>query len=85
MKTIAMSDVTRIACGIVLAAGLVLAPAFAIASPGADGYIEGYATAVLEREFRVAPASLRVQSGKAPLRVSRRPWWRGSRRGRGSA
>ncbi len=63
MKTMAMSGLTRIARGVVLAGVLVLAPAFAIASPGADSYIEGYATAVLEREFRVAPASLRVQGG----------------------
>jgi hypothetical protein len=39
----------------------VLAPA--MAAPGADGYIEGYAAAVLEREFRVTAPSLRVQNG----------------------
>jgi len=39
----------------------VLAPA--MAAPGADGYIEGYAAAVLEREFQVTAPSLRVQNG----------------------
>jgi hypothetical protein len=39
----------------------VLAPV--MAAPGADGYIEGYAAAVLEREFRVTAPSLRVQNG----------------------
>jgi hypothetical protein len=63
MKIIAVSGLTRIGCRVALAGVLVLAPAFATASAGADGYIEGYATAVLEREFRVAPASLRVQGG----------------------
>ena len=34
-----------------------------MAAPGADGYIEGYAAAVLDREFRVTAPSLRVQNG----------------------
>jgi hypothetical protein len=42
---------------------LVLAPVVALAMPGADGYIEGYAAAVLEREFLVTAPSLRAQSG----------------------
>jgi hypothetical protein len=63
METSAMAPLTRIGCGLALAGALVLVPVLAIATPGADGYIEGYATAVLEREFRVTAPSLRVQNG----------------------
>ena len=63
METSAMSLLTRIGCGVALAGALVLAPVVALAMPGADGYIEGYAAAVLEREFLVTAPSLRAQSG----------------------
>ncbi len=63
MKIMTVSGLTRIGCRIALAGVLVLVPAFATASAAADGYIEGYATAVLERESRMVPASLRVQGG----------------------
>lgn len=43
---------------------LILAAAsIVIAAPADDGYIEGYAAAVLQREFALAAPSLRVQQG----------------------
>src|SRR5712692_2721874 len=50
-----------LAIAFVVGPGAVRAPT--MAAPGADGYIEGYAAAVLEREFRVTAPSLRVQNG----------------------
>ncbi len=35
----------------------------ATAAPGTDGFIEGYAAALLEREFQLTAPSLRVQNG----------------------
>jgi hypothetical protein len=43
------------------------APAAAVAVPGSDGFIEGYATAVLERDFRLSAPSLRVHQGVVRL------------------
>src|SRR5262249_59744341 len=44
--------------------GLILAAAsIVVAAPADDGYIEGYAAAVLQREFALAAPSLRVQQG----------------------
>src|SRR5688572_8698219 len=40
-----------------------LLPAIAAALPGDDAYVEGYAAALLEREFRITAPSLRVQNG----------------------
>jgi len=48
---------------VAFAVGPAAVPAPAMAAPGADAYIEGYAAAVLEREFRVTAPSLRVQNG----------------------
>lgn len=43
---------------------LILAAAsIVVAAPADDGYIEGYAAAVLQREFALAAPSLRVQQG----------------------
>ena len=41
----------------------VAAPASAPAAPGTDGFIEGYAAALLERDFQLTASSLRVQNG----------------------
>src|SRR5918993_1159836 len=41
----------------------VLLPTPACALPGEDAYIEGFAAALLEREFRITAPSLRVQNG----------------------
>src|SRR5687767_10397327 len=41
----------------------ILLPASACALPGEDAYIEGFAAALLEREFRISAPSLRVQNG----------------------
>jgi hypothetical protein len=47
-----------------LALVLILATAsLVVAAPADDGYIEGYAAAVLRREFALAAPSLRVQQG----------------------
>jgi Protein of unknown function (DUF1207) len=47
-----------------LALVLTLAAAsVVVAAPVDDGYIEGYAAAILQREFSLAPPSLRVQHG----------------------
>jgi hypothetical protein len=54
---------SRLVCGLALAATVVGAPTLAAAAPAADGYIEGYAVAVLEREFGVAAPSVRVKNG----------------------
>jgi len=42
----------------------------ASAAPGDDGYIEGYAAALLERELGRVPASLRVRNGVVTLQYS---------------
>jgi Protein of unknown function (DUF1207) len=42
---------------------VLLLPTSAAALPGEDAYVEGYATALLEREFRITAPSLRVQNG----------------------
>src|SRR5262245_19320755 len=43
---------------------LILAAAsVVVAAPADDGYIEGYAAAVLQREFALTAPSLRVQQG----------------------
>src|SRR5258705_1033961 len=39
----------------------------AVAAPPSDSWLEGYATAVLERELRVSAASLRVRGGVLTL------------------
>ena len=46
---------------------LVLAPSAAGARPADDGFIAGYATAVLDRELGVAPRSLAVKGGVVTL------------------
>jgi hypothetical protein len=51
---------------VVLALVLALAPAIE-AAPADDTYIEGYAAAVLEREFLLAAPSLRVRNGVVTL------------------
>src|SRR5215510_652149 len=44
--------------------GLIFAAASIVgAAPADDGYIEGYAAAILKREFALAAPSLRVQQG----------------------
>jgi Protein of unknown function (DUF1207) len=43
------------------------APCAVAAAPDGDGYIEGYAAAVLQREFSLAAPSLRVQYGVITL------------------
>jgi hypothetical protein len=50
---------------IVLAVALLYAavPPSAVGAPGTDGYIEGYAASVLERDFQLTAPSLRVQNG----------------------
>jgi hypothetical protein len=49
---------------VALAALVCLAiPASGMAMPGSDGFIEGYAAAILERDFRLSAPSLRVQNG----------------------
>jgi hypothetical protein len=51
---------------VALALVLSLTPALA-AAPADDAYIEGYAAAVLEREFQIAAPSLRVRHGVVTL------------------
>jgi uncharacterized protein DUF1207 len=46
-----------------LALVLTLAAASVVAAPTDDGYIEGYAAAILQREFSLTAPSLRVQHG----------------------
>src|SRR5918996_5759008 len=41
----------------------VLVPTCVWALPGDDAYVEGYAAALLEREFSITAPSLRVQNG----------------------
>jgi hypothetical protein len=48
----------------------VLAPPSVWALPGDDAYVEGYAAALLEREFRIAAPSLQVQNGVIILRAA---------------
>jgi hypothetical protein len=50
----------RIGLALVL---ILVASSVVVAAPADDGYIEGYATAVLQREFALAAPSLRVQQG----------------------
>ncbi|HXH83036.1 MAG TPA: hypothetical protein VNN07_08925, partial [Candidatus Tectomicrobia bacterium] len=47
----------------VLVVALLLAPTVAPAAAADDGFAAGYATAVLEREFGLAPRSLTVRQG----------------------
>jgi hypothetical protein len=42
---------------------ILVASSVVVAAPADDGYIEGYAAAVLQREFALAAPSLRVQQG----------------------
>lgn len=42
---------------------LVLAASRALAAPGDDSYIAGYAAAVLERDFSLTAPSLKVENG----------------------
>ena len=51
---------------VALLLGLMMAPA-AVAAPADDSYIEGYAAAVLEREFALVAPSLRVRGGVITL------------------
>lgn len=53
----------------VLAVALVCAtaPGPALAAAGTDGFIEGYAAAILERDFQLTASSLRVQNGIVTL------------------
>jgi hypothetical protein len=53
----------RLTAALAVALACVAAPASAGAAPGTDGFIEGYAAAVLERDFRLTAPSLRVQNG----------------------
>jgi Protein of unknown function (DUF1207) len=50
----------RIGLALVL---ILVASSVVVAAPADDGYIEGYAAAVLQREFALAAPSLRVQQG----------------------
>jgi uncharacterized protein DUF1207 len=62
MWTCRASRWSRLVCGIAFTA-LTVAPGVAGAVPGDDGYIEGYAVAILEHEFRLAAPSVRVRNG----------------------
>src|SRR4030095_1652639 len=42
---------------------ILVASSVVVAAPADDGYIEGYAAAVLQREFALAAPSLRGQQG----------------------
>ena len=55
-----MKTITRLLVVLSMAA---LLPTPACALPGEDAYIEGFAAALLEREFRITAPSLRVQNG----------------------
>jgi hypothetical protein len=55
-----MRNLTRLLAMLSL---VVLLPTCAWALPGDDAYVEGYAAALLEREFRITAPSLRVQNG----------------------
>src|SRR5687767_8717838 len=55
-----MNNLARL---LVIVALAVLLPTCAWALPGDDAYVEGYAAALLEREFRITAPSLRVQNG----------------------
>jgi hypothetical protein len=57
------SRLPQLAAVLAVALACVAAPASAVAVPGTDGFIEGYAAAVLEREFQLTAPSLRVQNG----------------------
>jgi hypothetical protein len=49
---------------------LLLAASRAVAAPGDDSFIAGYAAAVLEREFSLTVPSLRVENGVVSLAAS---------------
>jgi hypothetical protein len=53
----------RLVAALAVALVWAVASAPAVAAPGTDGFIEGYAAAVLERDFQLAASSLRVQNG----------------------
>src|SRR5687768_117194 len=55
-----MRNLTRLLAMLSL---VVLLPTCVWALPGDDAYVEGYAAALLEREFRITAPSLRVQNG----------------------
>jgi hypothetical protein len=55
--------VSRLAIALAVALACAGAPATAPAAPGTDGFIEGYAAAVLERDFQLTAPSLRVRNG----------------------
>jgi len=58
----------RITCLVLLLT--LLAAGRAVAAPGDDSFIAGYAAAVLEREFSLKAPSLRVQNGVVSLPAS---------------
>jgi hypothetical protein len=53
----------RLVAALAVALVWAVASAPAVAAPGTDGFIEGYAAAVLERDFQLTASSLRVQNG----------------------
>lgn len=53
----------RLVTALAVALVCVAASASAVAAPGTDGFIEGYAAALLERDFQLTASSLRVQNG----------------------
>lgn len=55
-----MKNVTLL---LVILSVTLLVPTCVWALPGEDAYVEGYAAALLEREFRISAPSLRVQNG----------------------
>jgi len=69
MRTSRWRGWSRLVCGLACIA-LAVAPGVAAATPGDDSYIEGYAAAVLEREFRLAAPSMRVQNGVVTVSAS---------------
>ena len=53
----------RLVAALAIALVCAAAAAPALAAPGTDGFIEGYAAAILERDFQLTASSLRVQNG----------------------
>ena len=54
---------TKLARLLIVVSLVVLVPTCVWALPGDDAYVEGYAAALLEREFSITAPSLRVQNG----------------------
>jgi Protein of unknown function (DUF1207) len=52
-----------LARALLLVAIAIVVPTCAWALPGDDSYVEGFATAILERDFKIVAPSLRVQNG----------------------